>query len=119
MDWIAKALVLFVAIEHFFFMYLETLAWTKPLGKKVFRLSDERAETTASLAVNQGWYNGFLAAGLLWALFRWSTTGVEFAAFFLSCVVVAGIVGAATVNKRIFFVQSTPALVGLIVLFLA
>ena len=107
MSTIAIVLILLVALLHLYFLVLEMFLWTKPLGLKVFRLTREAAEQSKVLAANQGLYNGFLAAGLGWAV---ATQQRDVALFFLGCVVVAGIYGAATVNRRIFFVQALPAL---------
>ena len=107
---IAIALVLLVALLHLYFLVLEMFLWTKPLGLKVFRQTPEKAEASRVLAANQGLYNGFLAAGLVYGV---ATGSREFALFFLACVVVAGAYGAWSVNKRIFFVQAVPALVAI------
>ena len=102
-----------VAIIHIYILILEMFLWTKPKGIKTFGLkSKEFAEETKVLAANQGLYNGFLAAGLIWSMV-WAN--VSIASFFLVCVVVAGIYGSySTKNKRIFIVQSIPALIGLL-----
>lgn len=116
----ANLLVLIVAMLHFYFLVLEMVMWTRPLGKKIFRLSDEKAEMTKSLAMNQGLYNGFLAAGLVWSLFAVSAEmAMALKVFFLSCVGIAGIVGALTVSRRIFFIQALPALMALVLVFLS
>jgi len=107
MSMIAHVLIVVVALLHVYFLVLEMFLWTKPLGLKTFRNSPEKAEITRVLAANQGLYNGFLAAGLLWAAFTGKT---DVAFFFLGCVVVAALYGAYSVNKRIFFVQGVPAL---------
>jgi putative membrane protein len=107
MSFIAIALVLLVALLHLCFLVLEMFLWTRPIGLKVFRQSRERAEQSRVLAANQGLYNGFLAAGLVYGV---ATGSREFALFFLGCVVVAGAYGAMTVNRRIFLVQAVPAL---------
>lgn len=104
---LAHVLIVVVALLHVYFLVLEMFLWTKPLGLKTFRNSPEKAEITRVLAANQGLYNGFLAAGLLWAAFTGRT---DVALFFLGCVVVAALYGAYSVNKRIFFVQGVPAL---------
>src|SRR5687768_9600739 len=109
MHWIAVALIVLVALLHLYFMVLEMFLWTRPLGLKVFRQSLEKAEQSKVLAANQGLYNGFLVAGLIWSLV---CTRQDVALFFLACVVVAGVYGAATVNRRIFFIQALPALLG-------
>lgn len=112
-------LVFLVALLHFYFLILEMFLWTKPLGLKTFRQSLEKAQLTSVLAANQGLYNGFLAAGLVWSLLHPSIdVARQLQIFFLSCVIVAGIYGAKTVNKRIFFVQSLPALATLLLIFI-
>ena len=103
-------LVLLVAALHAYFLVLEMFLWRTPLGLKTFRMSPEKAEATAQLAMNQGLYNGFLAAGLVWGLAR-EDRGVL--TFFLACVIAAGLFGGATVNKRIVFVQALPAAIAL------
>lgn len=107
---VATALVLLVALLHLWFLVLEMFMWTKPLGLKVFRQSKDKAEQSRVLAANQGLYNGFLAAGLVYGVMTGSR---EFELFFLGCVIIAGLYGAATVNRRIFFVQSMPALLAI------
>ena len=106
----ANVVVALVALLHAWFLVLEMFLWTRPLGLKTFRNTPEKAEVTRVLAANQGLYNGFLAAGLLYAAITGSR---EFALFFLACVVVAGLYGAYSVNKRIFLVQALPALLAL------
>ena len=108
----------FVAFLHLYFLWLEMFAWTTR-GPKVFRNFDKSLfKPTKGLAANQGLYNGFLAAGLLWTFFieneAWSQ---NIAIFFLSCVLVAGLYGAYSVSKKIFYVQGLPALIGLILIF--
>lgn len=110
MSVIATALILLVALLHLYFLVLEMFLWTKPVGLKVFRQSVEKAEQSKVLAANQGLYNGFLASGLLYGV---ATGSREFELFFLACVVVAGLYGAASVNKRIFLVQALPALLAM------
>ena len=110
MIWIANVLVALVAALHVYFLILEMFFWTKPIGLKVFNQTLEAAGSSAVLAANQGLYNGFLAAGLIWAL---STARPDVAIFFLCCVVVAGVFGAMTVKPRIFLVQALPALLAL------
>ena len=107
MSILAIALVVQVALLHLYFLVLEMFLWTRPMGLKVFGQSIEKAEQSKVLAANQGLYNGFLAAGLLYGV---ATSSREFCLFFLACVVVAGMYGAATVNRRIFFAQALPAL---------
>lgn len=111
MEIVAKLLIGFVAIEHLYIMYFEMFAW-ETIGKKTFRNFPEDLFTpTKSLAANQGLYNGFLAAGLLWSLFISNTVWTNnVAIFFLSCVIIAGIYGAITASKKIFVVQAIPAI---------
>ena len=108
----AEILLAVVALQHLGFLVLEMFLWDKPLGMKVFRLTPERAAASKALAANQGLYNGFLAAGLVWAL-ALGADGRHIAVFFLNCVLVAGVFGAATVSKRILYVQALPAAIGL------
>jgi putative membrane protein len=107
MSMIAIALIVLVALLHVYFLVLEMFLWTKPQGMKVFRNTPEKAEITKVLAANQGLYNGFLAAGLLWSVFAGKQ---DVALFFLGCVVIAALYGAYSVSKRIFYVQGVPAL---------
>jgi putative membrane protein len=119
MIWIANLLVALVAVLHIYFLVLEMFLWTKPLGLKTFRNSPEKAQDSAVLAANQGLYNGFLAAGLVWGLVQ-AVPGFAFQikVFFLLCVI-AGVYGAATVSRRILVVQAAPAALALILLWLA
>lgn len=107
-----NTMIVLVALLHFYFLVLEMFLWTKPAGRKAFGLTPERAEATKNLAANQGLYNGFLAAGLLWGILL-GDQGTQVKLFFLSCVLIAGIYGAITVNRKIFFVQGLPAAIGL------
>jgi putative membrane protein len=120
MFWLANLLVALVAALHIYFLILEMFLWTRPLGLKTFRNSIEKATESAVLAANQGLYNGFLAAGLVWGLVH-SNPGfaLQIKTFFLLCVIVAGIYGAATVSRRILYVQALPAVLALILLWLA
>ena len=103
-----------VAAIHVWILVLEMFLWRKPIGLRLFRLTPERAETTAVLAANQGLYNGFLAAGLFWGLaLGGAPAALPVRTFFLTCVVVAGVYGALTANRRILFVQALPALLAL------
>ena len=103
-----------MALEHLWFLVLEMFLWTRPIGLKTFRNTVDRAQQSATLAANQGLYNGFLAAGLLWGLCQ-PVPGfaLQITVFFLGCVVVAGVFGAITVSRRIFWIQALPALAGL------
>lgn len=110
-------LIIIIALEHFYFMYFEMFAW-ETIGKKTFKSLPAHLFTpTKALAANQGLYNGFLAAGLVWSLLientKWQS---HVACFFLSCVIVAGVYGAITASKKIFFVQALPAIVALLLL---
>ena len=109
---IAHFLIVFIAIEHLYILYMEMFAWTT-LGKKTFRSLDASLfEPTKTLAANQGLYNGFLSAGLIWSLFISDTEWhLNVALFFLLCISIAGIYGAMTAGKRIFYVQALPALI--------
>lgn len=120
MGLIANLLVALVAALHIYFLVLEMFLWTRPLGLRTFRNSIEKARDTAVLAANQGLYNGFLAAGLIWGLVH-GVPGVAFQikTFFLLCVMVAGVYGAATVSLRILYVQAAPAAIALVLLWLS
>ena len=110
--------VALVAFEHIYFMILEIFFWDKPKGLKTFGHKLEDAKKSKTLAKNQGLYNGFLAAGLIWAIISESNFK-EIALFFLICVTIAGIYGAYTTRKRkLFFVQSIPALIGIVFILL-
>ena len=120
MIWIANLLVAVVAALHVYFLILEMFLWTKPLGLKTFRNSIEKATDSAVLAANQGLYNGFLAAGLIWGLLQGNPAfAFQIKTFFLLCVIVAGVYGAATVSRRILYVQAAPAAAALVLLWLA
>ncbi len=106
-----KILVIIVALEHLYFLYLEMFAWTRPRTRKAFGLTEEAAETTKVMACNQGLYNSFLSAGLFWSLFAPPDFGKQLVLFFAGCCAVAGIYGGATVNKRVIFIQAMPALI--------
>ena len=101
---IGSVLIAAIAALHVCILVLEMFLWTTPRARRVFGTTAEFAEATRTLAANQGLYNGFLAAGLFWGLFR-----PEVAVFFLGCVLVAGIYGAATASRRILFIQAVPA----------
>lgn len=117
---IANILVALLAALHVSFLILEMFLWDKPQGLKVFRNTPETAAITKVLAANQGLYNGFLAAGLIWGLLHGNPAfAFQIKAFFLVCVIVAGAYGAATVSTRILMVQALPAAIALVALFLA
>lgn len=116
----ATVAVLLLALLHLYILVLEMFLWTSPKGRKAFGLTPEFAEATKVLAANQGLYNGFLAAGLLWALVAGvGGAGRAPAIFFAACVLVAGLYGAATASKRILFVQAIPGAVTLGLVLLA
>ena len=115
MNLLANILTGIVALLHFFFLYLEMFLWDKPRGMKSFNLTAEFAKQSKTLAMNQGLYNGFLAAGLIWGIFAGDAVKI----FFLSCVIIAGIFGAFTVSKRIFYIQAVPAILALVILLVA
>ena len=101
-----------VAVLHGYFLILEMFLWEKPAGRKSFRTTAEFAAQSKTLAANQGLYNGFLAAGLIWGIFAGDAVKI----FFLSCVIIAGLFGAYTDSKQIFYIQALPALIGLVIL---
>ncbi len=111
----ANVVVLLIAVLHVYILVLEMFLWDKPRGLKAFGLTPEFAAQTKVLAANQGLYNGFLAAGLFWGL-SMGEAGHAIKVFFLACVLVAGLYGAATANKRILFIQAVPAAIGLVLL---
>jgi putative membrane protein len=103
-----------VALIHVYIVVLEMVLWTKPQGRKTFGLTPEFAEQTKTLGLNQGLYNGFLAAGLIAGLIAGGDTGFAAKVFFLICVAVAGVVGALTASRRILYVQTVPAALALV-----
>jgi len=111
MNILSTITVSIVILLHVLFLILEMFLWTKPYGRKTFGLSESFAQETKSLAANQGLYNGFLAAGLLWGLV--STGGYDALIFFLSCIIIAGIYGAITAKKSILWIQAMPAAVAM------
>lgn len=108
-------LIAMIGVLHFWFMILESFLWTSSLGMKTFKMGPDKAKITKALAQNQGVYNGFLAAGLFWGAY---SGDLKLNIFFLSCVVVAGVVGSLTVSRKIFFIQSFPAIVSLFLLYM-
>jgi len=108
----ANVVIAIVALLHLYFLVLEMFLWDKPAGLRAFGQTLEAATASKVLAANQGLYNGFLAAGLLWGLFL-GPEGFGVKVFFLSCVLVAGLYGAATASRKILFVQALPASIGL------
>lgn len=116
---LTNILIALIALQHLWFFVLEALLWQKPLGRKAFRMSREKAEITASMAKNQGLYNTFLAAGLIWGLTASDPVhAFSLKVFFLVCVLVAGIYGALTAMRSILWIQGLPAAVALVLLWL-
>ena len=120
MELIPKILIALIALEHIYILWLEMFAWTTPRGRKAFpSIPADQFEKTKVLAANQGLYNGFLAAGLIWSLLIsdaiWSQ---NVSVFFLSCVVVAGLYGGMTASKKIIYIQTLPAIITLGVIFI-
>ncbi len=113
MSILAPALTGLVALAHLYFLVLEMFLWKRPYGRRVFGTTPEQAEATAVMAANQGLYNGFLSAGLLWTLCAAPELVLPLRTFFLGCVIVAGLYGGATANRKIFFVQALPAALAL------
>ncbi len=111
----ANIAIALVALLHLYFLVLEMFLWDKPFGMRTFRLTPEFAAASKALAANQGLYNGFLVAGLVWGL-ALGTAGIDVKVFFLACVVVAGLFGGATVNRNILFVQAVPGIIALALL---
>ena len=116
MSLIANTLVALVALLHFGFLALEMFFWNHPVGRKTFRMTPEYSAASASLAANQGLYNGFLAAGLIWGLV---TGSASIKIFFLICVVVAGVFGGLTAKRSILYMQALPGLLALIAVYLS
>ena len=108
----ANILIFIIALLHFYILVLEMFLWETPRGMRVFRHTPETAKITKKLAANQGLYNGFLAAGLLWSLVL-GEAGFQVKVFFLVCVIAAGVYGALTAIKKIFYIQALPAIVTL------
>ena len=111
MSFLSHLMVLLVALVHFWFMALEMVLWNHPVGQRIFEMTPEFSASSAVLAANQGLYNGFLAAGLLWGLFAGRR---DVKVFFLVCIVIAGVYGGLTAKMTILYVQALPALVALL-----
>jgi len=114
---ISNFAVSLVALLHLYFLILEMFLWEKPIGLKTFANTREKAKITKVLAANQGLYNGFMAAGLIWGILQ-DAAGYDFKVFFLLCIITAGIYGAITVSKKILYVQAIPGLIALILVLL-
>ncbi len=115
---VSNIVIALVALLHVYFLVLEMFLWDKPAGLRAFRQTREAAAASKVLAANQGLYNGFLAAGLFWGL-SLGAAGTSIKVFFLSCILVAGLYGAATVGKKILFIQAAPAAIGLALLLMS
>jgi len=115
---LAKILVALVALAHVYFLVLEMFFWTKPLGLRTFGMTQDFANATSVLAANQGLYNGFLAAGLVWGLIAWRQSRA-ITLFFLGCIVVAGVYGGVTAKMTILYVQALPAALAFLLVVLA
>jgi putative membrane protein len=113
---LANLVIAIVAILHLGFLVLEMFLWNHPVGRRIFRMTKEVSESSATLAANQGLYNGFLAAGLVWGLL---SNEFSVKLFFLICVLIAGIFGGFTAKRSILYIQALPALIGLILLYLS
>lgn len=116
---LATALIILVAAIHVYIVLLEMVLWRTPRGMRSFGTDKDFADRSAALAANQGLYNGFLVAGLVWGLLAGGTIGFQVKIFFLGCIIVAGLFGAATVNRRILVVQAVPAALALAALLVA
>lgn len=114
----AAVVVALIGLLHIYILVLEMFLWDKPAGLKAFRQTPETAALTKVLAANQGLYNGFLAAGLLWGVWL-GPAGDPVKVFFLLCVLVAGLYGAATASRKILFIQAVPAVIGLLLVALS
>lgn len=118
MNTAARIAIAVVGLLHVYFLVLEMFLWTKPAGLRAFGLTPEKAETSKVLAANQGLYNGFLAAGLFWSLALGGHEGWHVALFFVICVIIAGLYGAATASRKILYVQGLPGLIALVLMHL-
>jgi len=118
MTLLINILIGIIALLHFYFLILEMFFWDKPKGLKVFGHTQESATASKTLAMNQGLYNGFLSAGLIWGLYL-GVTGTSIKIFFLACVLIAGIFGGLTANRKILIIQAMPAAITLVLVMLA
>ena len=120
MYFVSNILIVFITLLHFWFLTLEMFLWQKPIGLKIFRITKDFAKASSPLAANQGLYNGFISAGLIWGIISSEPVqAFRVKIFFLVCTIIAGIFGGLTVNKRIFFVQALPSVLAVIILALA
>ena len=116
MNLVTNVLVVLVAVLHLGFLVLEMFLWDHPFGRKIFKMTPEYSKASATLAANQGLYNGFLAAGLVWSLFAGATS---IKLLFLTCVVIAGVYGGFTAKRSILYMQALPGLLALVTVYLA
>lgn len=117
MELLINIAVILIALLHIYILVLEVFLWTESRTRKIFGITNEQAQLTKTMASNQGVYNGFLAAGLLWSLITPNQlVAIEFKFFFLACVFLAGLYGSVTVHKRIIFIQALPAFITLVLL---
>lgn len=114
----ANIVIGLIALMHLWFLVLEMFLWTRPSGLQAFHTTPEFAQQTKTLAANQGLYNGFLAAGLVWGLYL-GAAGFAIKVFFLICVLIAGLFGGLTASRRILLIQALPATIGMVLLLLA
>jgi putative membrane protein len=115
----ANVVIAVIVLLHLWFLILEMFLWTRPSGRRAFGTTAEFAEQSKALAANQGLYNGFLAAGLVWGLCLGGAAGFSVKVFFLACVLVAGIFGGLTASRKILWIQALPAAIGLVLVHLA
>ena len=113
MSLVANVLIVLIALLHLWFLILEMFLWTRPSGRRAFGLSEEFAEQSRALAANQGLYNGFLAAGLIWGVWL-GPAGFAIKVFFLGCVLAAGVFGGLTAARKILWFQALPAAIALL-----
>jgi putative membrane protein len=118
MSLVVDGVIVVIALLHLWFLILEMFLWDKPIGLRAFGQTNEAATASKILAANQGLYNGFLSAGLIWGLIL-GADGFDIKLFFLCCILIAGIFGAITANRKILFIQALPVAVGLVLLFLS
>ncbi|MNB86900.1 hypothetical protein D3C75_338610 [compost metagenome] len=112
---VSVVLVAVIALLHIYILYLEMFLWATPKGQKAFGTTAQAAQDSKSLAFNQGLYNGFLAAGLIWGIvYPDAVAGLHIQLFFLACVMIAGIVGSLTAKKTILYIQAVPALIAIV-----
>jgi putative membrane protein len=115
----ANVVIAVIVLLHLWFLFLEMFLWTRPSGRRAFGTTAEFAEQSKALAANQGLYNGFLAAGLVWGICLGGAAGFSVKVFFLACVLVAGIFGGLTASRKILWIQALPAAIGLVLVHLA